>query len=161
MAKNIEWWEQNVKVGDSILMDIKSSDKNYWKFNNKNKTSEIYFDGIYYPRDDMKQYFSPEPKFQLKKEDIGDKSKGFTIPSENIRSIKQINGEEVKSEHVTERTKRIAVQKKYVPNNFEIRNINGRWVCPCWSPEDPSKYSYSIRANAINNHKGHLARSHL
>ena len=162
MIRNIEWWKENVKVGDEVLIHVNNKYKNYWRFNDKKGIKKIYFDGISYPRKDVAEFFDPSPRFQLDKKDIGDKSVGFAIPIEDIITINSINGVEVKPEHNhTEKTKRIMIQKKYVSNNFDVRNINGRWVCPCWSPEEPNKYSYSIRSNAINNHKGHLARNNL
>lgn len=155
--KNIEWWKE-LKPGDKVVLDVKKDDPNYWRLEKKN---EVYFDGIYEPKKGMEKYFDPVPKFQFKEEDIGKKDSGFGIPIENIMNVKSVNGVEVEHKHKTERAKRMETRLKYVPNNFEISEMNGKYICPCWSPENPEKYVYSKKSTAMVVHKRHLARQNL
>ena len=159
--KNIEWWKENVKVGDEVIIHVNNKYKNYWRFNDKKGIKSLYFDGISYPREDVAEFCDPAPRFQLDKKDIGDKSVGFAIPVEYIITINSINGIEVEHKHKTERAKRMEIRLKYISNNFDVRNINGRWVCPCWSPDEPNKYSYLRKDHAVFLHKRHLARQSL
>lgn len=156
-GKSIEWWNDNVKRGDIIEMDVSGDDPNFWVFSSK-KGGDIYFDEVSYPSDDLKQYFKPSPKFQRKKEDIGKKESGFIVELDNIRIVRTINGEPVKKSTVR--------PVSPIPNNTvsrssssfssDIREVNGRWVCPCYNPDEPSKFSYSQKGHAVWNHKKHI-----
>lgn len=161
-GRNVEWWTENVKQGDKIEAEVDTSDPNFWIFTNK-KGNEVYFDEISYPAGELKKYFGPAPKFQRSKEDLGKKDSGYLIDLDNIKEVRTVNGEPVKKtkSHRTSAIKTNIPAGSEVPgkstsSSNEIRQVNGRWVCPCYNPEFPDRFSYSQKGHAVWNHKKHI-----
>ena len=160
-GRNVEWWTENVKQGDKIEADVDESEPNFWIF--ASKKNGVYFDEISYPSKDTKNYFGPAPKFQRSKEDLGKKSSGYLIDLDNIKEVRTVNGEPVKKT----KSYRVPAVKINIPagsevpeksmsSSNEIRQVNGRWVCPCYNPESPDRFSYSQKGHAVWNHKKHI-----
>lgn len=156
--RNIEFWKE-FKNGDVIELDVNGKTNNDWIF-----AKPVYFDEIAYPSNGMDKYFGPQIKFQKNKEDLGDKSKGYGIDLMDIKRIKSINKEPVNYTAGKVRNYKLNVTKTGRVSrsnlNFEVKQMGNRWVCPCYNPENPDKYSYSLRSNAVKNHKTHLEQNH-
>jgi hypothetical protein len=157
--RNIKWWE-NVKRGDKLEMDVDSNEPNAWVFSNK-KNTDVFFDEISYPPESLRNIAEPAPKFQRNKEDLGKSNRGYLLRLENLKRIKTINGEPIKKMK-THKTNAVKTKSespgKFIPSG-EVYQVNGRWVCPCYNPDFPDRFSYSQKGHAVWNHKKHILQS--
>ena len=165
-GKSIDWWEKNAKQGDVFRISVHDGSNNDWNFGMRKtpksprEAVDVVFDRIYYPHDDIKEYVSPMPTFQKTKITLGDKSKEFPLDLEDLSQIYTKNGEKVARTYhreggdVIEKSNRGRSPQENL--GFEVQEIDGRFCCPCFSPENPKKFSYSQKGHAIWNHKKHI-----
>lgn len=166
-GKSIDWWEDNAKPGDVFRISVSDGTTNDWQFGRR-KTStspreavNVYFDHISYPDGDIEGYFAPAPVFQRSKENLGNKSTGFPLELEDFSMIISHNGEKVaktyhSTKHHSQEPEKKRGGKKAQDVGFEVQEMNGRYVCPCYEPQTPDKFSYSQKGHAIWNHKKHI-----
>lgn len=155
MKKNMEWWK-NIKKGDEFELDVANGINNDWKFaiikGKDKKYKTVYFDDIWYPPDDIKKYSDPMLKFQTKKEDIDNKMTSVGITLSDIKNINSYNGEKLINERKVRNVNNLT-HNTHSTITIDVYEINGKWACPCYNPNEPNKFLYSQKSNARMNHK--------